>query len=134
MFGRTAAPETDVSPAETPAPAASRPDLSSFASRRAAKEAGQTNPPRGERIVWVGRDKKLFKNRRNEDVWTDVDLFVDWDHPQRSWYRVVGDTQLEPLFGSDNRRDEVTTIGTARVNALRDGVQPAPPDEIRRNV
>jgi hypothetical protein len=104
VFNRTPPPATVEAPAPVPVEKKPMRDAeflkpSTFASRRA-----QALPrPQGPTIVVLGKDKRLFKDKRNKDIWVDVELGVDWDnrrhyyyrtHPSEPWARTAPETDL----------------------------------------
>lgn len=126
-------PESEHQP--PPAPPAERRPMrdadclkpSTFASRKAASTSPASRP---RNIVSLGFDKKLFRDRRNQDVWLDVELGVDWNNRNHRYYRVVGDTIWEPTFETGGNKDQVEKLGSVdpRERFQTSTYRPADPD------
>lgn len=113
MIGRRTQTEGAV-PASTAAaaPAGEKPPMreadcfkpSTFASRKAEAEERRAGIDERE-LVYMGRTGTLLmKDRRNKDVYVEGELFYERRHPNKRWFRLDGDTQLQPMF-EETRRD-----------------------------
>ena len=104
---------------------------SSFASRRAeaaAREAERAHP----RLVSLGKSDYWQRDRKGNDTYTEVELFMDVDHPTKRYVQLPGYTGFTPLFSTDGQTTEVEHVGTFHKDR-RTGSRflPASSDEVR---
>lgn len=90
---------------------------SSFASRKAQAEAN--NAERAvPRLVSLGPTERWMRDRNNQQIMVEGELFCDVDNPMRTWVKLEGYTNLEPLFDlGDGKSDKAEALGTIKRDA-----------------